>query len=220
MDLASARTFLLGAYHDLPNVLFMGSLILGAMTGYLPLIWLALGLIANGAVVSVFQGLFKLLFPTWSQVAIDSSYSACMVISRAISKASGVVYVAPSHWIAATIFFAVFTIYNSIRIHLREAPSGVSEDKIDNRKAYSLTTALIGVVFFLLALTRGFTGCETWFGGISGVVIGAGSAIGFWHLLDACGSGIVPDILQVVSASAPAGDDKQVPIICTPPTVT
>ena len=118
------------------------------------------------------------------------------------------------------MFFAVFTIYNSVRIHLREAPNGVSEDKIDNRKAYSLTTALIGVVFFLLALTRGFTGCETWFGGISGVLIGAGSAIGFWHLLDACGSGIVPDILQVVSASAPAGTDKEVPIICTPPSTS
>ena len=215
MDLATIRTFLLGAYHDLPNVLFMGSLILGSMTGYLPLVWLALGLIFNGASISILQGLFKLLFPTWSQIAIDASYNACAVIGRAISKSSGVQYVAPSHWISATVFFAVFIIYNSIQIYLREAPIGVSEDKIDNRKAFSFTTLIMGLVFFLLALTRGFTGCETWFGGISGMFIGGGLAVGYWHLLDACGSGLVPDILQVVASSAPTGADDETPIVCS-----
>ena len=52
MSLDAARSFLLGAYHDLPNVLFMGSLVLGSITGYLPLVWVSLGLILNGASVA------------------------------------------------------------------------------------------------------------------------------------------------------------------------
>jgi hypothetical protein len=221
MSLMRTREFLLGVYHDLPNVLFIGSLVLGSITGYLPLVWMSLGLILNGAIVSLGQGLLSMLFPTWNQVKVAAGSAICEIISshtKPFMNGNATV-VAPSHWLAAAAFFAVFSIYNSIRIGTRDAVPGANQDKVNNRQAFSLTVLTVGLVFFALIMARGFSGCETWLGGVLGVVFGGGLAIGYWHLLDACGTGMVPDILQVVQSMPPPGRDGQenVPVICTPP---
>ena len=215
-----ARTFLLGAYHDLPNVLFIGSLLLGALVGYLPLVFLAVGLIVNSASIAGIQGILRLLFPTWSQVVVPANSVACDIFGKIggitrppLSGESTVI--APSHWIGAAAFFAVFSIYNSVRIFSREAAKGASTDKVDNRRAFSLSTIVIGIVFLLLVFVRGFTGCETWLGASLGAVIGGGLAIVYWGILDMCGAGTVPDILQVVGSLAPSGN-TEVPVVCTP----
>jgi len=62
MSVARMRQFLLGLYHDLPNVLFTGSFVLGSITGYLPLVWVSLGLIFNGLIVSAIQQGFGIVF--------------------------------------------------------------------------------------------------------------------------------------------------------------
>jgi hypothetical protein len=223
MSLTQAREFLIGAYHDLPNILFIGSLILGSITGYLSLVWVSLGLIINAAVVAAGQGLLKLLFPKWSQVVVKSGSMICEVVRsqeklRNIESLFGeVTVVAPSYWMSSAVFFAIFIIYNSIRVALRAPERGVSKEKVDVRRAFSMSIMVIATVFLALILGRSYTGCETWLGGALGSLIGGGLAIGYWHLLDACDSGIIPDILQVVSALAPAKNQDTVPVVCTPP---
>jgi hypothetical protein len=210
-----ARNFLLGAYHDLPNVLFMGSLVLGAMTGYLPLVWVALGLVANGGIVAGLQGILRLLFPDWAQVSIPAGMGTCSIIRPAIEKRSvDIMTVAPSHWLSAAVFFAVFSVFNSIQVAIRPAKAGVDGDKVSTRRAVSMSAMVVGTVFLALVLARGFTGCETWLGGISGVLVGAGTAIGYWFLLDMCGSGTIPDILQIVEGSAPKTTGKETAVVC------
>jgi len=216
MSLAGARSFLLGSYHDLPNVLFIGSLLLGSITGYLPLVWLSLGMILNGGLVAGAQGLLNVLFPTWAQVSVPAGMGVCSIIPRApLSGSEEVLTVAPSHWLSAAVFFATFSIFNSIQVAIRKPASGVDGDKVSTRRAVSMSAMVIGVVFFALVLARGFSGCETWLGGTLGVFIGAGVAIGYWYLLDACGTGTIPDILQIVGASAPAGSAKDTPVVCS-----
>ena len=216
MSLASARSFLLGSYHDLPNVLFIGSLLLGSITGYLPLVWVSLGMIINGALVAGAQGLLHVLFPTWAQVAVPAGMGVCSIIPRApLSGAEEVMTVAPSHWLSAALFFATFSIFNSIQVAIRPAAKGVNAVKVDTRRAVSLSAMVIGVVFFSLVLARGFSGCETWLGGLLGALIGMGTAVGYWYLLDLCGAGTIPDILQIVKSSAPEGSAKDTPVICS-----
>jgi hypothetical protein len=217
-----ARTFLLGAYHDLPNVLFIGAFLFGAIVGYLPLVFLSLGLIANGAMIAAAQGLLSLLFPTWSQVAVPASSIACEIFGKMSGvlmppRTGGMTTVAPSYWIGSAVFFAVFSIYNSARVLARDPADGASQDKVDNRRAFSLSTLVIGIVFLLFVFARGFTGCETWLGASLGAAIGGGMAVFFWNLLDSCGAGTVPDLLQVVGSMAPAGSDAPTPVVCAPP---
>lgn len=215
MGLQEARNFLLGSYHDLPNVLFMGSLVLGSITGYLPLVWVALGLIVNGGLVAAFQGVLRLLFPTWAQVSIPVGMGACSIIKPAIEKRDDIMTVAPSHWLAAAVFFAVFSIFNSIQVAIRPAKDGVDDTKTITRRAVSMSAMVVGIVFMALVFARGFTGCETWLGSILGVLIGGSTAVGYWYLLDACGSGTIPDILQIVGGTAPARSGHETPVVCS-----
>jgi hypothetical protein len=222
MSLAPAREFLLGAYHDLPNVLMMGSLILGGMSGYLPLIWLGLGLIANAGVIQVFQSILTILFDKSdfeSQISVGNAY-ACSIFNQGMTPdaASKKLFVAPSQWLGGSAFFVVFSIYNAIRVALRKPVAGASERMVNVRRAFSLSVLVIGIFFLALILGRGFSGCETWLGGSLGILLGAGIAIGYWHLLAACNGGRVPDVLQVINALPPAGgDDAKVPVVCTAP---
>lgn len=223
MSLAPAREFLLSSYHDLPNVLMMGSLILGGMSGYLPLIWLGLGLIANAGVIQVFQSILSILFDKSdyeSYISTTGNAFACNIYTQGMTPnaASQKLFVAPSHWLGGSTFFVVFSIYNAIRVALRKPVPGASERMVNVRRAFSMSVLVIGLFFMALVLGRGLSGCETWLGGTLGVVIGAGVAIGYWHLLAACNGGRVPDVLQVVNSLPPAGGDSaSVPVICTAP---
>jgi hypothetical protein len=217
-----ARTFLLGGYHDLPNVLFIGAFLLGAIVGYLPLVFLSLGMIANGAVIAATQGLLNLFFPTWSQVSVPASSIACEIFGKMSGvlnppRSGGMTTVAPSYWIGSAVFFAVFTLYNSANVLSRDPATGVAQEKVDNRRAFSLSTLVIGLVFLLFVFARGFTGCETWLGASLGTLIGGSMAVFYWNLLDTCRAGTVPDLLQVVGAMAPAGSATPTPVVCTPP---
>ncbi len=222
MSLAPAREFLLGAYHDLPNVLMMGSLILGGMSGYLPLIWLGIGLIANAGIIQVVQSLLAILFDKSDYESMIASQNAfaCSIFNQGMTPdaASQKLFVAPSHWLGGSAFFVVFSIYNAIRVALRKPVPGASERMVNVRRAFSLSVMVIGIFFMAVILARGFSGCETWLGGSLGIAIGAGVAIGYWHLLAACNGGRVPDVLQVVNALPPIGGDAaKVPVVCTAP---
>lgn len=218
MSVVRLRQFLLGLYHDLPNVLFSGSLVLGSVTGYLPLVWVSMGLIVNAFGVASLQGLLGLLFDTSSKGILASQLvipknAACNIITGGKPGSSEMMGVAPSYWLSSALFFATFVIYNSIQVAMMPVARGASQDKADIRQAFTLTTIIIGAVFFLLVLLRGYSGCETYLGGALGAIVGIALAIGFWNLLNICGAGMVPDVLQVVNSMAPPGDST-VPVVC------
>ncbi len=222
MDVVRIREFLLASYHDLPNILFVGSLLIGVLTGYLPLIWMALGLLLNAASVGLIQVLLVLLFPSWDQVVQPYNSPACM---SGFQRANPIVLksgaanrrIAPSFWMSSATFFSVFSIYNSLRVAVKESAPGTDPEKVATRRAFSLSALVIGVAFFFLVLLRAFTGCESILGGVLGVLVGSGLGIGFWHLLDLCGTGRIPDILQVVGSMAPEANQPEVPVVCSPP---
>ncbi len=250
MDFPEARKFLTASFHDLPNVIFMGSLILGSVMGYLPLIWIALGLIFNGAVVASLQLVVKWLITSfdffkshseWFQVG--PNYAKCTVgysrtvegFSNLIGAPGGAAIIAPSHWMAATSFFAWFSIYNSICVATRSPKGKVTADPqetadatkarqntyqklADTRRAFTISTAIIGACFFALLFARFYFQCESWVGGVLGILVGAVMAIGYWEILNACGTGKIPDILQVVGSMAPDHAVKNQPVMCTAPT--
>ncbi len=233
---SEVRKFIYSSYHDLPNILFMGSLILGSLLGYLPLIWMALGLILTAFIVAALQKVvgFLISLPqleSWKpQLQINGAdYQKCFVGFKANPDAkdakdffgsltgNGDVIALPSYWLSATSFFAIFSIYNSIRVATREPKQGVDPKLVSARRAFSISTAIVGFVFLALVLLRFFTGCETMAGWLVGLLVGGGVGIGYWHLLDACGTGKLPDILQVVGSMAPETAKNQQPVMCVPP---
>ena len=209
------REFTLTTYHNLPNTIFVTSLLLGAIQGNLPMVWVAIGMIGNTLTVTALQELLTLILdPQWAQLSQPASAS-CSIMPDIEPGSSTIVTVAPSHWFASTTYFVVFILYNAIQVALRPIANGADPKKVDVRLAFSMSVIMLSIFFFAILLLRGLTGCETWFGSILGILVGSGVAIGFWHLLDVCHSGVPPDILNVVSATAPERTSDPTPVICT-----
>ena len=222
MEFAKLREFILGAYHDLPNVLVVGSLLIGALTGYMPLLWLALGLLAlNLPVTYLAQFALSYFFEGNEYLSVKSGGqcgSSRYRNSMSNSENPPILdFIAPTYWMSASIFFAVFTGYNALRILFKTSAKGATQQQINMRRAYCFSVLLISVIFFFIAGSRVLSGCETIVGGALGALVGGGLAIGYWHTLDVCGSGLVPDILQIVANSAPSTSGPITPVICAKP---
>lgn len=218
MEFARIREFLLATYHDLPNVLVTGSLLVGALTGYMPLLWLSLGLLVMDLPITyLIQVIMKYFFNGNPYLSVSSTQCGTRpyVAHLGAPVAPVIDFMAPTFWMSATIFFAVFTGYNAIRILFKTSAKGATQQQINMRRAYCWAVLLISLIFAFLAGLRVMTGCETFAGGLLGALVGGSLAIGYWELLDVCGSGLVPDILQIVANSAPATSGPVTPIICT-----
>jgi len=214
-SLLRLREFTLTTYHNLPNTIFVTSLLLGAIQGNLPMVWVAIGMIGNSLTVTAFQELLTLILdPKWSQLTQPAS-AVCSIMPDIEPDAPKFVTVAPSHWFASTTYFVVFVLYNAIKVALRPVAVGADPKKVDVRLAFSMSVIMLSIFFFAILMLRGLTGCETWLGSILGILVGSSVAVGYWHLLDVCHSGVPPDILNVVSATAPEQTSEQTPIICS-----
>jgi len=178
------------------------------------MVWIAIGMILNAILVAGGQEIMALLFPKWRQVH-QSVSATCMVLPQIEPGSSQTYTVAPSMWFASTTYFVVFVLYNAIQVTLKPAAKGVDPQKVDVRRAFTLSVIMLSLFFFGLILLRGLTGCETWLGSILGILLGSASAIGYWHLLDVCNSGVPPDILNIIASTAPARTTSETPVICT-----
>jgi hypothetical protein len=213
MEYARAREFVLGAYHDLPNVLLIGSLLLGSIAGYRPLLWMAVGLLAN---LPLTLGAQALASATGFESLRVEHRGRCATFMDSELNLNGVsvqTSYAPSWWTTSATFFVVFTLWNAFAV-LFSSNSNASTEQKTNRRAYCLSVIVISCIFVFLGLTRVFSGCETVWGALVGVLLGAIEGIAYWYILNACHSGIVPDVLQIIQNSAPASTGDLTPIVC------
>jgi hypothetical protein len=156
MDLAPVRKFLLASYYDLPNVLFIGALVLGSLTGYLALVWVAMGMILNfGATyaghfilvglawifnsiaaparkVSALQKIFPAADVAWpiSAKPMDRFGSPAAPVAANGDAGAGLI---PSLWISSASFFAIFSLINSGNV--LSTPAAPSKEEADNLSA-------------------------------------------------------------------------------------
>ena len=224
MEFARVREFLLGAYYDLPNVLVTGSLLIGALSGYMPLLWLSLGLIILDLPVTyglqlAMNYVINRWFPGNTYFSVSSERCGAPPFIPVVGGPPPPIidFMAPTYWMTATIFFAVFTGYNASQILFKASAKGATQQQINMRRAYCFAVLLIAVIFGGIAGTRILSGCETLAGGALGAIVGGVLAVIYWHVLDVCGSGLVPDILQIVANSAPGTSGPITPVICTKP---
>ena len=207
-----AREFIISTYHNLPHVILVSALLLGAIQGNLPMIWVAIGMILNSIAVLGAQELLGAIFPLWKQVNQPSNRT-CSLTQDTLGSATSIV--APSYWYASTTYFVVFILYNALQVAFRPSARGAQSKKVDIRVAFTLSVMILSIFFFCLLMLRGLTGCETWLGSVLGIFMGSGMAIFYWNVLDICQSGIPSDILNVVTAIAPEQNGDKTPVICT-----
>jgi len=228
MELARAREFVLGAYHDLPNVLMTGSLLFGSITGYRPLLWMAVGLLfMNTPVTYLAQLGLAQISSLAPYLRVERSgrcatYSDTSIASNTGFNAAGppsslpiLDRNAPTWWMTSSFFFIIFTLWNAVAVLFSPENPNATADQKNNRRAYCLSVIAISCIFVFLAGSRIMSGCETAVGAAIGATLGSLMAYIYWKILNACGSGLVPDVLQIIGNSAPDSAGIVTPVVCT-----
>jgi len=216
--LLRGRELILGAYSHLPNIFIMGSLLVGAITGIVPI--LILGLVSSflGVLIYIIQllmndtfkdlksslGIFKQIYPA----TLDSSNKL------------GPPEVLISSWSTMASFIIAYLFFNALYVYSYKNPNVRDENLIANRQAYMMSIMIaLSIISIIFITTRISIGFETFIMGPLSVFFGVGMAWALWNLVTLNGKDLrMGDVFQVrvnMIANNPSGGVT--PIACVPP---
>jgi hypothetical protein len=187
------RELIFGAYENLPNLFIGGSLLLGAITGIIPI--LILGLVTSFVGILIYG--FQLLMHNF----LGNDPLALALVSSKIpcrkGESSNELFV--TSWASVTTFIVTYIFLNALSIYQLPAVGGANEDLIANRQSYMASVMFaIALIGLILLVTRMKMGCETYFMGIVSIIVGAGAGTGLWNLVSVGGKDVrMGDLFQV-----------------------
>jgi hypothetical protein len=211
--MSSVIELLAGILRLFPNMMMVTLFVVGIATGKLA--WLAAA--SGGAIVAVAVLAGQVLS---SKLSGDKTIPGFDVVEACslIPTMRGEQYTyTPSFWVALTTFFASFIFTNALNVYSAQpGPSAKSEViPVQQRKSIGLISMIsVTILFLFLMIARWNTSCESLAGLITGIIIGAGTAVGWWYLLGICGMGVFPDIHGVMIGLGPAALRINKPVIC------
>ena len=194
--MSSVMEFLGGIYRYLPNTLTATLMVGGIAFGRVPWIMLAFGAIVLSIILMVLHMTVFDQFEFAKKTGVPSLVSMCSVLPTS----SATLMTMPSMWITISVFYATYIITNAVSVY-KAKPSFVSKDAISvqQRKSVGIISILTTALLFAFVIApRLRSDCETLLGGMLGAVLGMGFGVAWWHLLNACGEGVSPDIHGVM----------------------
>jgi len=212
------RELLFGAYNHIPHIFIVGSLLVGAFTGIIPILILGLVTAFLGVIVLGFQTVLKGLF--------GQDLTALRVLSSTLPCTAG----QPnsyefliSSWGTITTFVLTYIFLNALAVYNYTSVAGADLTLVANRESYMVST-MIGVLLtgLLLLGIRMKIGCESYVMGICSLILGVGVAFGMWNLVTPTIGGVqdirMGDLFQIrnnIVTTASKGDIT--PIVCLSP---
>jgi hypothetical protein len=212
--LLRGRELLLGAYDYLPNIFIMGSLLVGATTGIVPLLILGLVTAFLGVIIYGFQSAVGMILNGSSLYKFFSSVGPCNL------NKIGSMELLVSSWASITTFIIVYLFLNALSVYQLPAPNDADPRLVANRQAYMLSIMVsLSIVGLILLGSRIALGCETKLMGLLSLVLGAGVASAMWNLVSLGGKDIrMGDVFQVRNNMANTGLSKEInPVMCVAP---
>jgi hypothetical protein len=104
-----------------------------------------------------------------------------------------------SSWASITTFVVTYIFLNALSVFQLPSVGGADEDLIANRQSYMASVMIsISIIGLLLLAVRMKMGCETYFMGISSIILGGGVGTALWNLVSVGGKDIrMGDLFQV-----------------------
>jgi hypothetical protein len=210
---ASIMETLAGVLRYFPNTMIVTFLTVGLLTARLN--WFAVG--AGGVLLSILVLIFQYIFlqalnlgPLPGAAILES----CSILP--ITTTEGKFSAFPSVWMAVTTYFATYILTNAVNIYTAPANQASTRIPVVQRKGLGLISIIATVFLWLfLVVPRSFTGCETIWGSLLGIGIGATAGWAWWKFLYACMQPAWPDIHGVMIGTAP-GALRIGPLACSP----
>jgi hypothetical protein len=213
--LLRGRELFLGAYDHLPNVFIIGSLLVGAMTGIVPLLILGLVTTFLGVILFGFQTIMGgIIGEGTSLFKYLSSIGPCNLNKIGSNE------LLISSWASITTFIFVYLFMNALAVYQLPIATGVDPQLVANRQAYMISIMVsLSIIGLILLGSRVMLGCETKLMGVLSLALGAGTAYGMWNLVSLNGNDIrMGDIFQVRNNMANTGLVNELnPVMCVAP---
>ena len=200
--MSSIVEMLTGIMRYFPNTMLITLFVVGITTGKLAWVLIAIGGILVSILTLTVQYMSTKAFglgPVPGMSVIESCSLIPIITTQEYSTT-------PSLWIALTSFFLSFIFVNANHIYSVKPTRGKKEIiPVQERKGIGLISMLaVSLLLLFLIVPRYYTSCETIAGLITGLAIGIGGAVGWWHILSACGADVYPDIHSVMIGLRPA----------------
>lgn len=212
------RGLLQQSFLSLPLLLIGWSLFLGSLQGNIGLLVLFLGhltvvplssLISNTLlefIVKKMEGTTSLL----SFIQRENS-DVCNLVPGSTDYALPFTGVAPSLWMAHTVFFFSFLISNGYYVYTMKASENADPEKVDRRKSQALLSMILSAVFAVVFIVMRvvLVGCETSLGIGMALLLMAPLGFGWYQLARECSArdsdvfGIVQKVLPDVAQQPP-----------------
>jgi hypothetical protein len=210
--MATVAEVLSGILRFFPNVMIMTLLVVGIALSKLP--WIMVG--SGGLLLIVFILLIQYVFGKFGTFGILPGASIMDSCSLLPVVRGGTYNSFPSMWTALTFFFCTYILVNAAQIYTQKPAVAASATiPVQQRKGTGLISMLaVLILLVMLVISRMRTGCETWYGMLTGGILGGLVGIAWWYILDACGSNVLPDIHGVMLGLT-AGITKGNPQACT-----
>jgi hypothetical protein len=200
--LLRGRELILGAYEYLPNLFISGSLLLGAITGVVPILILGLSTSFLGVLVLGVQQIVKNYIGGNSLLGNSKETLLSM-------------------WVSVASFVITYIFLNAYNVYILPPVAGANDELLGNRQSYMVSVMLaLFVVGSLLFISRYQLGNETYVMGAGSMILGIGIGTAMWSLVSQAGRDIrMGDIFQVRNNMIQSSTVGNVtPIMCIPPT--
>lgn len=212
----NARATLERSFVALPFLLFTWSLFVGATTGNIGLIVLALGQSTVVPLLTFGLNYVASMFgDSWKPMFTIPKSATCNLIPSGFTNTADREYVVPSYWLAQTLFFFSFLISNAATVINLEPAANASPEKVERRKSQAQLVLIMAIFFLIIFLGLRFfvMGCEILLGLFVGGLVFGSVGYGWYRLAESC-SARDSDIFGIVQGILPPGASDPPPMTC------
>lgn len=210
------RATLERSFIALPFLLFTWSLFVGATTGNIGLIVLALG---QSTVVPLLTFLLNFVASkfgdSWKPMFTIPKSATCNLLPTGFTNVGDREYVVPSYWLAQVLFFFAFLISNASTVLNLEPSSTAAPEKVERRKSQAQLVLIMAIFFLIVFLGLRFfvMGCEILLGLFIGILVFGSVGYGWYRLAEQC-SARDSDIFGIVQGILPPSASDPPPMTC------
>jgi hypothetical protein len=221
------KKYIQATYRQLPLFIMATLFILGLLETNMAYLFLFIGGFLLFAGIWLSQAAFSFILGKYNSPTLNNwltspngAIAGCSILGgsgRSAAIAGGSSVVTPSYYIGFLGFFFTYIFMNAYNLYIRPAPSGINQEKIDNRQyqagmAMFICIALF-IMFTLIRLFR-FGACERPLGIVLGSGLGALFGYGWYNVLHSCGGDALSDLFGIIGRMVSANAKDENPVAC------
>lgn len=210
------RATLERSFIALPFLLFTWSLFVGATTGNIGLLVLALGQSTVVPLLTFGLNYIASKFgESWKPMFTIPKSATCNLLPTGFTNVNDREYVVPSYWLAQILFFFSFLISNASSVMNLEPSESAPAEKVERRKSQAQLVLIMAIFFLIVFLGLRFfiMGCEIALGLFIGTLVFGSVGYGWYRLAQEC-SARDSDIFGIVQGILPPSASDPPPMTC------